>query len=92
MESGIYTTRKGDIHLFFGGKIGVGIAENELGENVLFLNELPIPQEIGSDAMSQEDMERNKIVFHFNNEKSIDVVIKNLLRLKKLCSTKQQQK
>lgn len=88
MESGIYTTREGNIHLFFGGKIGVGIAENELGEKVLFLEELTIPQEIGSDAMPQEDMKKNKIVFHFNNEKSIDVVINNLLRLKELCSTK----
>lgn len=87
MESGIYTSETGNIHIFFGGKIGVGIAESELGEKVL-LEELPIPQEIGSDAMSQEDMKRNKIVFHFNNEKSIDVVINNLLRLKELCSTK----
>lgn len=88
MESGIYITEKGNIHLFFGGKIRVGIAENELGEKVLLLDELPIPQEIGSDAMSQADMERQKIVLHFDNEKSIDVVIKNLLRLKELCFTK----
>ena len=88
MESGIYITGKGNIHLFFGGKIGVGIAENELGEKVLLLDELPIPQEIGSDAMSQADMERQKIVFHFDNEKSIDVLINNLLRLKELCFTK----
>lgn len=88
MESGIYITEKGNIHLFFGGKIGVGIAENELGEKVLLLEDLPIPQEIGSNAMSQVDMERLKIVFHFYNEKSIDVLIKNLLRLKELCFTK----
>lgn len=88
MESGIYITEKGNIHLFFGGKIGVGIAETELKEKVLVLDELPIPQEVGSDAMLQVDMKRQKIVFHFDNEKSIDVIICNLLKLKELCFTK----
>lgn len=88
MESGIYITEKGNIHLFFGGKIGVGIAETGLKEKVLVLDELPIPQEVGSDAMLQVDMERQKIVFHFDNEKSIDVIICNLLKLKELCFTK----
>lgn len=88
MDSGIYTTKAGNIHIFFGGKIGVGIAEDDYGNKMLIFDELPIPQEIGSDAMSQVDMERQKIVFHFDNEKSIDVVINTLLKLKESCSTK----
>ena len=88
MDSGIYTTETGNIHIFFGGKIGVGIAKDDFGNKMLIFDELPIPQEIGSDAMSQVDMERQKIVFHFDNEKSIDVVINTLLKLKELCSTK----
>lgn len=89
MESGICSNGK-DLLVIFGGKVGVGVgnatSHNEDGleekYQILFLQQCVNQHEVGEDIFDREKVAEEKIVLCFNDVAQIDVLIKNLERVK----------
>lgn len=87
MESGIYVCGESlnKIVVRFGGKIhvGSGVLWDKSGVSIGF-QELSEDHEIGSDPDEDFSEIKPTVMLSFDNEKSIDVVIKHLEKIKKL--------
>lgn len=89
MESGICNDGK-HLLVIFGGKVGVGVGnatfhhEDGLKEKyqTLFLQQCVNKHEVGEDIMGKEKVAEVKILLCFNDVAQIDVLIKNLERVK----------
>lgn len=91
MESGYYSDKK-NFYVVFGGKIGVGTGdcflENEKYE-ILFFQETEKVYEVGEDIRTKEKVKNeHKLALCFNDVKQVDVVINNLLKVKKQLENK----
>lgn len=89
MESGICTDGKA-LLVIFGGKVGIGVGnitfdyEDGLEEKyrTLFLQQCVNQHEVGEDIFDKEEIAEERIILCFNNSAQIDVLIKNLNRVK----------
>lgn len=89
MESGICSNGK-DLLVIFGGKVGIGVGnatfvhEDGLEEKyqTLFLQQCVNQHEVGEDIFDKEKVAEEKIVLCFDDAAQIDVLIKNLERVK----------
>ena len=89
MESGIYNDGK-NLLVVFGGKIGVdvGVAifchEDGLEEKyqTVFLQQCVNKHEVGEDISDKEEIAEEVIELCFNDAAQVDVLIKNLERVK----------
>lgn len=87
MGSGIYVS--GELHnkivVMFGGKILVasGVLDDGNGVSIGF-QELVKDHEVGSDPDEDFSEIKPTVMLSFDNEKSIDVVIEHLEKIKKL--------
>lgn len=87
MESGIYVCGESlnEIVVRFGGKIIVGSGNLEDGGGVAIgFQELVKYHEVGTDPDEDFSEIKPTVMLSFDNEKSIDVVIKHLEKIKKL--------
>lgn len=89
MESGICTDGK-ELLVIFGGKVGIGVGnatfhhEDGLEEEyqTLFLQQCVNQHEVGEDIMGKEEISEERIVLCFDDVAQVDVLIKNLERVK----------
>lgn len=89
MESGICTDNK-QILVIFGGKVGIGVGsatfhhEDGLEEEyqTVFLQQCVNKHEVGEDIFDKEKVAEVKILLCFNDVAQVDVLIKNLERVK----------
>ena len=91
MESGYYNDKK-NLLVVFGGKIGVGAGNCSFGNEKyesLFFQETEKVYEVGEDIFTKERVKNeHKLVLCFNDVKQVDVVINNLLKVKKQLENK----
>lgn len=85
MESGFYSNEDGNkIFVVFGGRIGVGVVRNKIEKQAgIFFQELDKNHEIGEYRPEEFNKEKTTIHLLFEDAKSIDVLIKDLLEAKK---------
>lgn len=85
MESGFYSSEdENRIFVVFGGKIGVGLARNEVEKQIgICFQELDNNHEIGERKPEKFNKEKPTIYLLFEDVKSIDVLIKDLSEAKK---------
>lgn len=85
MESGFYSSEDGNrIFVVFGGKIGVGVVQNKVEKQAgIYLQELDNNHEIGEYRPEEFNKEKTTIHLLFEDAKSIDILIKDLLEAKK---------
>lgn len=89
MESGICSNGK-DLLVIFGGKVGIGVGnatfvhEDGLEEKyqTLFLQQCVNQHEVGEDISDKEEVTEELIELCFNDVAQVDVLIKNLERVK----------
>lgn len=89
MESGICTDNK-QILVIFGGKVGIGVGsatfhhEDGLEEKyqTLFLQQCVNKYKVGEDISDKEEVGEELIELCFNDVAQVDVLIKNLERVK----------
>ena len=89
MESGICSDGK-RLLVIFGGKVGIGVGnatfhhEDGLEEKyqTLFLQQCVNQHEVGEDISDKEEVTEELIELCFNDVAQIDVLIKNLERVK----------
>lgn len=87
MESGIYVSGEllNKIVVRFGGKILVGSGNLEDGSGVaIVFQDLVKDHEVGSDPDEYFSEIKPTVILIFDNEKSIDVAIEHLEKIKKL--------
>lgn len=86
MESGLYSNEKYNrIIAVFGGRIGVGIGKNKERKTVsLLIQELEKKHKVGEEEPENWDKDKPTIQFIFEEEASIDIVMKLLSEAKKI--------
>ena len=96
MESGICTNGK-ELLVIFGGKVGIGVGnatfhhEDGIEEKykTLFLQQCVNKHEVGEDIFDKEEVAEEQIELCFNDAAQIDVLIKNLERVKEILKGKE---
>lgn len=96
MESGICTDNK-HLLVIFGGKVGVGVGlatfchedGREEKYQTLFLQQLSKEYSVGEDISDKEEVSEELIELCFNDAAQVDVLIKNLERVKEKLNGKE---